>query len=215
MWIARISLQHEKDIFTEKTKRYNVNFYAYPLTHYSKGKEHLFVAMGILEGEESKKRLFIKELKKDRRIKELDIRGDIITVLINYSLKEINKAELEFFYNSSLIHVEPVLNSSDGFEYWKVGSFEKAKLKLVIEAAEKKHNGKLLSMTKTRLDNFSLISLTPKISEQQKKVILAAFKNGYYFYPRKIEIKKLADTLDISYSTCQEHLRKAEIALLP
>ena len=171
--------------------------------------------MGILEGEEESKRQFINELKKDKRIKEIDAKNDVLTVLINYSLKEINQADLETFYDPALIHIEPVLNSEDGREYWVIGSYEKEKLSKLIDSATRLHEGQLLSMVNVKLDNFSLISLTPKISEQQKKIILAAFKHGYYSYPRKIEIKELAKILGISYSTCQEHLRKAEIALLP
>ena len=215
MWIARISMKHEGDVFTVKTEKHKVNFYAYPLTHYEKVKEHLFIVAGILEGDEKNKKSFILELKKDKRVKKIEVKNDFITVLINYPLKELSESEMETYYDPSLIHIEPVLNSSDGFEYWKIGSFEKEKLSRLIDSAEKIHNGKLLSMAEIPLANFSLISLTPKLSKRQKEVILTALKHGYYEYPRKIEIIKLAQILKISYSTCQEHLRKAEIALLP
>ena len=215
MWVAKFSLKHEEDIFTNRTMEFNVNFHAYPITHYKKGKSYFFLVVGILEGEEINKKDFLKSLKKDKRIKELDIKNDFLSILINYPLNTIKKADMNTFYDPSIIHLAPVLNSSDGFEHWTAGSFEKANLAKLIDSAVKHHNGKFLSIVEEKIDNFSSINLTPKISEQQKKVINAAFEQGYYYYPRKIEIKDLAKLLNISYSTCQEHLRKAEIALLP
>lgn len=215
MWVAKFSLKYEGDIFTERTQKFNVNYYAYPLSHYKKSGKYFFVVGGVLDGDHEKIKSFVKDLKKDKRISQIDFNGNFLTVLINYSEKEVSKSDMETFYNPSIIHLEPILNSIDGREYWTVASFEKVDLNKTIASAIKLHNGKFTSMNKTETDNLSLINLSPNISPQQKKVIFAAFEKGYYEYPRKIEIEKLAKTLGISYSTCQEHLRKAEIALLP
>lgn len=215
MWIMKLLMKHEEDIFTERTEKHQVNFYAYPLTHYKKGREYLFSVIGILEGEKSSINSFLKDIKNDKRVKKLEVNGEFVNILISYPLNEIKKSDMETYYDPSLIHIEPILNAQDGFEYWNIGSFERDKLTSLLNSAIKHHEGKLLSINNSKLNNFSLLNLTPKISEQQRKVILGAFKNGYYTYPRKIEIKELAKLLNISYSTCQEHLRKAEIALLP
>jgi predicted DNA binding protein len=53
-------------------------------------------------------------------------------------------------------------------------------------------------------------NLTPK----QKKVIIAAFKEGYYDIPRKIESRELSAKLGLKSSAFIEHRRKAERRLI-
>ncbi len=48
------------------------------------------------------------------------------------------------------------------------------------------------------------------LTNQQKKIFDYAFKQGYYEIPRKINIKKIAEALNLSRSTVGEHLLKAE-----
>jgi len=215
MWVARFKLSHDKDIFTDRTKKYGVKFLAYPLTHYSKDNKIYFVVNGFLEGENAPKKGFLKSLSKDPRIVRLEHKNDYINVLIHYPDTEIVRADMQTFYDPAVIHVEPILNSVDGFEYWTVASFEKENLQKLIASAQKLHKGKLLMMVQKKFDDFSIMNIRPKISSMQRVAIVKAFEEGYYSYPRKIEIKKLAKILGISYSTCQEHLRKAEMALLP
>jgi hypothetical protein len=62
--------------------------------------------------------------------------------------------------------------------------------------------------------NFSPDSPLNKLTEKQKKVLIAAYKLGYYDIPRRINSAKLAKTLNIGSSTLGEHLRKAERSLL-
>jgi predicted DNA binding protein len=45
--------------------------------------------------------------------------------------------------------------------------------------------------------------------------MVMAIKNGYYNYPRKTSIEKLAELSGLSFSTFHAHLRKAEQRLLP
>ncbi len=215
MWVAKFKLKHKGDIFTARTKKFNINFYAYPLTHYGKNNKFFFVVNGFLDGEDSAKKKFLLDLKKDKRIIKVDEKNDYVTALINYPNTQLVQADMETFYDPSIIHTSPVLNSKEGFEHWSVASFEKENLNKLITSAQTLHNGKLLSMENKKSDELFIVSIKPHISKMQTKIILAAFEHGYYEYPRRIEIAKLAKILKISYSTCQEHLRKAEIALLP
>jgi len=62
--------------------------------------------------------------------------------------------------------------------------------------------------------DFSPDSPLNKLTEKQKKALMAAYKLGYYDIPRRINSEKLARELNIGSSTLGEHLRKAERSLL-
>ncbi len=55
----------------------------------------------------------------------------------------------------------------------------------------------------------------PNLSKQQQKALELAIENKYYGYPRKITLKKLATLMNISESTYQFHLAKAESKVIP
>lgn len=57
---------------------------------------------------------------------------------------------------------------------------------------------------------FSLNSPLEGLTEKQKAVIIDAFKNGYYDFPRKIGSEALAKKLGIREPTLVIHRRKAE-----
>ena len=48
----------------------------------------------------------------------------------------------------------------------------------------------------------------------QRKVIITAFKGGYYEYPKKASVKELADAIGIRGSTFVTYRRKAERRIL-
>ena len=68
----------------------------------------------------------------------------------------------------------------------------------------------LKSVEETKISDIFLPHIYPKISEKQKEAIELAVKNGYYEYPRKIDVKNLANISGLAFSTFQAHLRKAE-----
>ena len=73
----------------------------------------------------------------------------------------------------------------------------------------------ILRMENSPLTDVYFPNVMPKISKGQKAALEIAYRNGYYSYPRKITLEQLAKIAKIGTSTFQEHLRKAELKLLP
>jgi len=89
-----------------------------------------------------------------------------------------------------------------------IKAFDASKLNLAT------HIGKI-GIKWRDIQDFFMVNVMPKITEKQRRAIDLAIKKGYYEYPRKTTLKSLAKTMNISYSTFQAHLRKAEQKLLP
>jgi len=211
MWVAKLKLRDDKDVYTPLTKKFKVILLGFPVSHYIEKKKVFLIAYGILQGDEKNKKGFIKELKKDKRIKRLDVKKDFLSILASHPTSR----HIEVFYNPKIIHVKPIINAKDGFEYWEIAAWEKEELMKLIKVAVKGYNGTLISINQTKLEDIFLPHIMPKITQKQKQAIQLAYEYGYYSYPRKIELKELAKRMKVSFATYQEHLRKAEIKLLP
>ena len=48
------------------------------------------------------------------------------------------------------------------------------------------------------------------LTDKQREVMVAAFQNGYYDFPKKISSKRLCRKVGISKPTLLQHMRKAE-----
>ncbi|MBU4308724.1 MAG: helix-turn-helix domain-containing protein [Nanoarchaeota archaeon] len=217
MWILKIKVMHKDCPIVPLCKKFNVTTYAFPAGAsggiFKKNGKNYLTAFHFISGEEKNKKLFFENLKKDKRIEKLEIQGNRFSYLLNLTKKE---EQVQLYYDSQLIFLKPVINSSEGFEYWEVGSWSREALTDFMNKV-KKHMDyfELLKLGKSEFSDLYFPMILPKLSEKQKKAIELANKRGYYFYPRKVELKDLAKEMGISIPTFQEHIRKAEIKLLP
>jgi predicted DNA binding protein len=53
-----------------------------------------------------------------------------------------------------------------------------------------------------------------ELTDRQREALEAAYRAGYFEWPRESSAEEVAGTLDISRPTFQGHLRKAEDAVL-
>ena len=72
-------------------------------------------------------------------------------------------------------------------------------------------NVEKVSFTGAAFSEFNILNV---LTDKQKEILLAAKKNGYYEYPRKVNTQQLSEKLGISKATTVEHLRKAEMRLM-
>ena len=66
------------------------------------------------------------------------------------------------------------------------------------------------SVKRIKIVDFFIPQLHPKLSPKQKEAVELAVKNGYYEFPRKIDLEGLAKLSKVKRQTYQENLRRAE-----
>jgi len=210
MWVAKFKLKDDEDIYSPLCKKFRIEFFAVPYTNFIKNKKINLLVGGTISGSEENKRKFIQEVKKDKRVKTVEKHHDFILVHVQHPLSRESKAEIRIFYNPQYIRVKPVHVASDGWEYWEIASLNRKELNKIIQAATRYYHGELFSIKKETLRSVTSLELTPLLTEKQLEALRIAYKAGYYKYPRKLTLQRLAKTIKRSYSTFQENLRKAE-----
>jgi predicted DNA binding protein len=66
----------------------------------------------------------------------------------------------------------------------------------------------------TERDRATADVLPSGLTERQREALEAAYRAGYFDWPRETTAEEVAETLDIAASTLTAHLRKAEATLL-
>ncbi len=214
MWVARFKLKDDEDIYSPLCKKYRIEFFVFPYTNFIKNKKINLVIGGTISSNEQNKREFLNELKKDKRIKTIEIYKNYILVHAQHPTLRESRAEIRIFYNPEYIITKPVHISSDGWEYWEVACLERNPLNKIIDVVTKKYSGELFSVKKEKIKSITSLKLAPDLTEKQLEALKIAYKSGYYNYPRSLTIPELASSIKRSYSTFQENLRKAENKIL-
>lgn len=214
MWVARFKLRDDEDIYAPLCIKYRVECFAFPYTHFEKGgKIHLLVGI-VMSGKETQKHQFVAELRKESRIVNVESYHDFLLVHAQHPASRENRAEIKRFYNPQYIMAKPVHLTLDGWEYWEVACVDREELNELINAAVKYYHGELIFMQRETLKNIASLGFIPELTEKQLEALKLAHKEGYYRYPRNLTIPDLAKRVKKSYSTFQEHLRKAENQLV-
>ncbi len=112
------------------------------------------------------------------------------------------------------------ISISNGFEYWVI---------LVDEEKLSETLNKLMELEDIEVEVLSITNLRSledervedvigeilrSLSMKQKKVLICAYKRGYFEWPRKTSVNELAKSFGIAKSTCLHHLRTAELKII-
>ncbi|MBU1322323.1 MAG: helix-turn-helix domain-containing protein [Nanoarchaeota archaeon] len=209
MWVARMKIIDGKGVFGSRAKKFNISLASYPVLVRKKG-DYLFVdSVSLLFGAEKNKNDFIKDLKKADEVVNLEVKNDLIISQVK------DPKELEPAYTTNILNLEPVLIDAKGNNFYTIGSWKREELNKFLSFLDKNYEANILKVEKKIISNFYLINLRPELTKRQKKAIELAIREGYYNYPRKTSVKKLAKMSKISFSAFHAHLRKAEQKLLP
>ncbi|MBR9703729.1 hypothetical protein GOV10_06825 [Candidatus Woesearchaeota archaeon] len=210
MWLAKYKIKHGNCLLTPLCTKHNVTDFVYLLNSWKTKKHFHYTEIHILQGTEENKKKFLKELKKQETIKKVEQTGNYI-----FTLNE-EPPEKEYYtlpFDPRFIQTRPIAVKPDGFEYWELACWDKKPLMTVLEVPVFKVEIK--SLKKTKISDIFLPSIYPKLAPKQKVAIELAVKEGYYEYPREIDLEGLAKIANVKRQTIQENLRRAEKKLVP
>ena len=209
MWRLRLKLPSEKQFMGRMALKHKLSITGYPLSYWKDKKNIYLISAGFLFGEEKNKRELLKDLKNQPEYVKSEESGDLIIITTRQPLFS------EPVYNPKIIRPNPVVINKEGFHIWDLASFEREPLQKVISFSTKHLEAKILSFKEEKIKSISFTKLLPELTINQKKAMQLAIENGYYKYPKNITLPELAKKMNISYSTFQAHLKKAEGKIFP
>ncbi|MCX6777515.1 MAG: helix-turn-helix domain-containing protein [Candidatus Micrarchaeota archaeon] len=211
MWVAKLKLKHDCTI-GNRCEKFGVTSYSTSLGSYDKGKKNYTYQMHQIIGDAKKVGNFIADLRKDGRVKDLVVEGNTVMFVEERPAKRIPSS----YYNKRLFFVKPVFVTMEGYEFWELASWDKKTLTDFIDGLEREGMKlEILKLSKAKVGDVYYPQIMPELTDNQKRAVELAVENGYYEIPRKIELKELAKMMGVSLPTFQEHLRKAEMKLMP
>lgn len=118
---------------------------------------------------------------------------------------------LEMMPSTIIIH--------NGNEYWSIFVYD-SKLRETLEKLSQIENieyeilgiGNVKAFEEVPADVIEEISSS--LSAKQKKVLVEAYRSGYFEYPRRVNLNDLAKKLGLAKSTCLHHIRLSEQKIL-
>jgi predicted DNA binding protein len=131
------------------------------------------------------------------------------TCLIRYTEPEEAKNQFQES-DLGLVHTIPTIISPEKFTISMMG--ERKNLSDFIEMM--RTNAGTIRKMAFRRAAYQKADILAVLTEKQREVMLAAFQNGYYDYPKKISSRQLCQKVGISKPTLLQHLRKAEGRIL-
>lgn len=212
MWILKIKFTHPNSFSIQSAKKFNLTLLAFPLNTFQKLSESHMTSAHLVIGEKKQKQKWEKLLRKTRFISNLEVEGDLVVYTHKAPIKE---SHLALYFSPELFLVKPVAIKPDGYQYIEVASWRKEVLTKFVKDISSFGKIHSQSIKQEKLTDIYIPHLFPSLSPKQKEVILLAFSNGYYTYPKGTDIDMLAKALKLAPSTVQEHLRKAEAKLMP
>ena len=131
------------------------------------------------------------------------------TCLIRYTEPEETKGGFQES-DLGLIHTIPTIVSPEKMTVSMMG--ERKNLSDFAEMM-RTHVGTIMKMA-VRRAAYQKADILAVLTDKQREVMIAAFRNGYYDYPKKISSQRLCRKVNISKPTLLQHMRKAEGRIL-
>ncbi|VVC03531.1 HTH DNA binding domain protein [Candidatus Bilamarchaeum dharawalense] len=148
---------------------------------------------------------YLKKHKSVKKVQVLEERdGDLYLKIISRRVGKV-KTISEVVFTNNCYYLKP-LTYENNCEVWIIGSSSKENLTKVVEQAQKEGEVKIVYIKKGVFKDF--------LTKQERRAIMAAHVLGYYYWPRKTDVRKIAAQLHISKTALLSALRRAEAKII-
>lgn len=207
MWVMKVSLDAKKLFLGSLAIKHKVAVFGSPLS-FSHDKNGLTLQVsGVLVGENKDK--FLRDFRKSIRVSAVEDEGDF--VVASYRTPALTR----WLDNKHLVHSAHLSIDLEGKETLTIESFQKASLLFLLEILKSRYNARLLCIGQRESSSIPVLRSSIRLTGRQRYALELALKNGYYKQPRQVSVKGLSKIANLSFSTFQQHLRKAESKVLP
>ncbi len=134
--------------------------------------------------------------------------GSKHTCLIRYTETEEAKGQFQES-DLGLVHTIPTIISPEKFTISMMG--ERKNLSDFVEMIRNAGTIRKMSFRRAAYQKADILAV---LTAKQREVMVAAFQNGYYDFPKKISSERLCRKVSISKPTLLQHMRKAEGRIL-
>ena len=210
MWILKLKVDSKKQFLGRMALKHNVSMTGYPLSYYKDDKSLYVILCGFMFGKEKNKKELVKDLKKQPELVKLEFKNDFAVIITKQPIFT------EPVWDARIIRLSPhIINHKEKKHTWDLASFDRTKLEQVLAFAKKYLNAEILKFKEEKISNITITRLLPELTKKQKQALEIAINNGYYDYPKKVTMEKLAEIMGVSYSTYQQHLKTTESKIIP
>lgn len=200
MWKAKLKIKHDC-LFGNACEKTQTKCMSIPFNSFKEGKYHIIYHFGTVIGENFEK--FFKIIKYDKRTTYFERDGNTF-----FLVEKRDKKNTPGSYNNpQLITIKPVFMDIDGSETWEIAAIKKDTITSFIDHFK---NKKIYFINKSKLKDIYFPRLSPNLTQLQRNAFELAKEEGFYEFPKKTNLDKLAAILKISKPTFREHLKKAE-----
>ncbi len=212
MWLLKYEYKHKDCKYSPLAKKLEVALHIYPISYFAKDRTVYTTAIHLVEGPSTKSKLYKKYLNK------ISLKTDVISSNAFFTLVAMKKnfAYYQKLYNQAIFYPVPVIHTGEK-EIGQIASWNENPLREIIKEMQKNKNTeyfKILKLKNEPLNDVFLLKLLPKITNKQRQCFERALAEGYYNYPRKINLDGLSKMAKISKSNYHEILRRAESNIL-
>ncbi len=210
MWIGKLKIKHDC-VIGNRCRKFGVTTMGTPFNVYLENGMTHSPQVHTIHGDQKGISDFISDLRKDRRIRNFENHGNVVFFI------EARKEKIpSTYYHNKLFFVKPVYVDTEGFEYWEICSWKKQIIMQFVSSIQKEvGNLEIKNIHESKLDDIYFSHLMPGLTEKQKKAFRLAMENGWYAWPRRTDLGKLAKAAGVSIPTYREHLKRAEGKVMP
>ena len=204
MWKTKIRLKH-KCLFGDNCEKSKVTCINISFNAFKKDKFYYVYHFGTVFGDNFEK--FLDLLRKDKRTDYIEIDGRTFVVVERRTEKEVTG----MYVNPEIIYIKPVYVNKGGYETWELAAIKKGTLMKFIKHFK---SVQILYIGQTKLKDIYFSRLSPNLTQHQRDALELAIGGGYYQFPKKTDLNKLAKIAKLSKSAFREHLKRAEMKVL-